>query len=257
MVRVDLNSDLGEGFGLYELGDDAELIRLVSSANIACGFHAGDARVMRQTVALCREHGVAVGAHPGLPDRQGFGRRSMALSPAELRDDVLYQIGALAAFCRAEGVALRHVKPHGALYGMVSTSADLARAVVQAVTQFDPELIMFAPPGSELQRAAEAAGLAVALEGFADRTYQADGQLVPRRLEGAVVHDPDQVVAQAQRIVSEGKVRAITGEEVVMRVHTICVHGDNPAAAELLYRIRQGLQDMGVLIGPPAVATRK
>src|SRR6476660_6612574 len=227
---IDLNCDLGESFGRWTLGQDAELMESISSCNVACGFHAGDPDVMRRTVRLAKENGIAIGAHPGLPDLVGFGRRTMSVTPQEVEALVLYQVGALAAIARAEGATLRHVKAHGALYNMAIRDRPLADAIARAVAAFDSSLLLFGLPGSELLRAGEAAGLPVAAEGFADRAYEPDGSLTPRSLPDAVIHDPDAVVARAVLMAREGVVVARNGDEVPMRVATICTHGDTPGS---------------------------
>lgn len=248
---VDLNCDMGESFGAYKIGADKAVMPLITSANIACGFHAGDPQVMRRTVRLAKAHGVSVGAHPGFRDLVGFGRRALDCSSDEIYADLLYQIGALAAICRAEGVPLHHVKPHGALYNLAGAKAEVARAVAAAVGDFDRDLVLFTLPGSALAQAGRDAGLRVAEEVFADRAYQADGSLSSRRLPGAVLTDPAAVVAQARQMVLEGQVRALTGEQVPVQADTICVHGDNPAAVALIQRIREGLVAEGVEFSAP------
>src|SRR5690348_5706792 len=220
MDVIDLNSDLGEGFGAYKLGHDAEIMQIVSSANDACGFHAGDPRTMRASVRVAREHGVGVGAHPSFPDRVGFGRRVLHADADEITTDVLYQIGALAAFCRAEGLALQHVKPHGALYNVAARDAGVAEAVVSAVAAFDAALYLFAPPHSALAEAAERGHVPVAREIFADRAYERDGSLTPRTLPGAVITETEEVIARTVRMVREGTVVARTGEEIPMSGET-------------------------------------
>ena len=247
-MHVDLNADLGESFGRWTLGSDQEVLRSITSANVACGFHAGDPGVMRQTVRLARQAGVAIGAHPGFADLAGFGRREIAASAQEVEDSVLYQVGALEAMARAEGLQLQHVKPHGALYNMAARDASLARAVAAAVASFDRELLLFAPPGSELANAALAAGLRVVLEGFADRAYTADGSLRPRGQPGALVDDPSDVVDRAVRMVRERTVRAADGSVIHLPVQTICVHGDTPGSGELARRLRTGLEAAGIEI---------
>ena len=247
-MHVDLNADLGESFGRWTLGSDQEVLRSITSANVACGFHAGDPGVMRQTVRLARQAGVAIGAHPGFADLAGFGRREIAASAQEVEDSVLYQVGALEAMARAEGLQLQHVKPHGALYNMAARDASLARAVAAAVASFDRELLLFAPPGSELANAALAAGLRVVLEGFADRAYTADGSLRPRGQPGALVDDPSDVVDRAVRMVRERTVRAADGSVIPLPVQTICVHGDTPGSGELARRLRTGLEAAGIEI---------
>jgi UPF0271 protein len=218
----------------------------ITSANVACGFHAGDPGVMRATVALARDHGVAVGAHPGFPDLEGFGRRELHVAPRDVEDFVAYQVGALAAIAAAQGVRLRHVKPHGALFNMAARDAALADAIARATAVIDRELILFGLPGSELVAAGARAGLRTAREGFADRAYQRDGMLVPRSQPGAVIHDPEIVVRRAVRMVGEGTTDAIDGSRVAVTIDTLCVHGDTPGAAELAARIRRALTEAGV-----------
>src|SRR5688572_10243974 len=208
-------------------------MKSITSANVACGYHAGDPGVMRATVRMARDAGVAVGAHPGFPDLAGFGRRNMAASPREVEDFVLYQIGALAAMAAAEGMRLQHVKAHGALYNMAARDRGLADAIAGAVAAFDRSLILFGLPGSELIRAGEAAGLRVAAEGFADRAYEPDGSLTPRSQPGAVLHSPAEVVARAVRMARDGVVEAADGSEIRLRVDTICTHGDTRDSSEL------------------------
>jgi len=255
-MQIDLNADMGESFGAYTIGADEQVMPSITSANVACGFHGGDPAVMRRTVRLAREAGVSVGAHPGFQDLAGFGRREMRVSPQDAEDMVLYQIGALAAIARSEGVSLRHVKPHGALYNIAVRDAALAEAIARAVRAFDPALILFALPGSELMRAGDACGLAVAAEGFADRSYEPDGSLTPRSRKGAVIHDTSAVVARAVRMATEGKVTAADGSEILLRVQTICTHGDTPGAQELTRALRAGLERAGVLIAPVSGAAR-
>lgn len=249
-MHIDLNSDVGESFGAYRLGDDDAVIASISSANVACGFHAGDPAVMRRTVQLARDAGVAIGAHPGFPDLGGFGRREMRASPREVEDMVVYQIGALMAIARAEGARVAHVKAHGALYNMAVRDGALADAIARGVASVDPALLLFGLPGSELLRAGRDAGLAVVAEGFADRAYQADGSLVPRSVPGAVVHDVDEVVRRSMRLVREGRVASIDGGDLAMPVQTLCVHGDTPGAAALARQLRAGLESGGVAVRP-------
>jgi UPF0271 protein len=237
------------------MGHDAEVMESISSANIACGFHGGDPQVMRRTVRLARQHGVAVGAHPGLPDLVGFGRREIKVSPGELEDMVLYQIGALAALAAAEGVSLQHVKAHGALYNMTSHEPELASAIARAVAAFDKTLILLGLPDSQLIRAGEKAGLPTAAEAFADRAYEPDGSLASRRKPGSVIHDPETVVARAVRMVRDGGVVAIDGSWLPLKVDTICTHGDTPGAHELVRRLRVALESQGVIVAPPGAAT--
>src|SRR5437868_3341384 len=229
-TTIDLNADLGESFGAYRIGADDAIMSSISSANIACGFHGGDPSVMRSAVHLARTHGVAVGAHPGLPDLAGFGRREMRVSPDDVHAMVLYQIGALAAFLRADGARLRHVKAHGALYNMAVRDRVLAEAIAGAVRDFDASLVVFGLPGSHLIEAARQLGLPTAAEGFADRGYEPDGSLTPRSREGAVLHDEETVVARAVRMATEGRVAATDGTDLRVDVDTICTHGDTPGA---------------------------
>ena len=255
-MRIDLNADTGESFGAYTIGADEQLMPSITSANVACAFHAGDPAVMRRTVTLARRAGVSVGAHPGLQDLAGFGRRELRISPREAEDMVLYQIGALAAIARSEGEDLRHVKPHGALYNMAVHDRVLADAIARAVRAFDPGLVLYALPASELMRAGEAAGLVVAAEGFADRSYERDGSLTPRSRAGAVIDDPSAVVGRAVRMAADGRVTAADGSEIAMRVQTICIHGDTPGAPELARAIRAGLEAAGVTVAPVSGTAR-
>ena len=250
--RVDLNCDMGESFGAWKLGADAEVLASVSSANVACGYHAGDPGVMRQTVRMARDAQVAVGAHPGLPDLLGFGRRDMRVTPAEVEDMMLYQIGALAAVAAAEGVRLAHVKAHGALYNMAARDAALATAIARAIAAFDRSLVMFGLAGSLMLDAGRSAGLRVAAEGFADRAYEPDGTLTPRSRAGAVIHDPDTVVRRAIRLVKERRVTAVDGSDIALEVDTLCVHGDTPGAHALARRLREGFREQGIAVRPAA-----
>jgi 5-oxoprolinase (ATP-hydrolysing) subunit A len=255
MARIDLNCDMGESFGAWTMGHDEEVMRSITSANVACGFHGGDPQVMRHTVRRAKQHGVAVGAHPGLPDLVGFGRREMKVSPRELEDMFLYQIGALAAIAAAEGVRLQHVKAHGALYNMTSREPELAAAIARATAAFDKDLILLGLPGSELIRAGEKSGLRTASEAFADRAYDPDGSLTSRAKAGSVIHDPDVVVARAVRMVQDGGVVATDGSWVTLKVETICTHGDTPGAHDLVRRLRAALESQGVTVAPMGVAT--
>jgi UPF0271 protein len=247
-MRVDLNSDVGESFGAYTIGQDSILLPHVTSANVACGFHAGDPGVMRATVALAKQHGVAVGAHPGFPDLLGFGRRDLHATPREVEDFVMYQIGALAAMAAAQGVRLQHVKAHGALFNMAVREAGLADAVARATAAVDPSLILFGLPASELIRAGRHAGLRTASEAFADRAYNPDGSLVSRRLPDEVIHYPVVVEARVVRMARERTVVAADGSVIRMDIDTICVHGDTPGAAELAARVRRALDASGVQV---------
>jgi UPF0271 protein len=247
--RIDLVADLGEGFGDWRMGEDEALLDILTSANVACGFHAGDPRIMDRTVAACRERGVAVGAHPSFPDLVGFGRRAMDLTAHEVRTDVTYQMGALAAFAAHHGTSLAHVAPHGRLGNLVATRADYAQAVVDAVLGFDRGLIVLAQDG-ELADAARAAGIAVGIVGIADRAYQDDGTLVPRSQPGAVIHDPGEVAERTVRMVVEGKIGSVNGIDIPVQVDTVLLHGDTPAAVAVAREIRTQLEAAGVAIGP-------
>ena len=247
-MNIDLNSDLGESFGPWPMGQDAALMDSITSANVACGFHAGDPGVMRATIALAREKGVAIGAHPGFQDLVGFGRREIKASPSEVEDLVLYQVSALAGMAAAQGAALQHVKAHGALYNMACRDRALADAIARAVAAFDRSLILFGLPGSELLRAGEAAGLAVAAEVFADRAYDPDGSLTARSKPGSVIHDTQKVVERAIKMVRDQKVIAVDGSTIALRSDTICLHGDTPGAADHARAVRAGLEHAGIKI---------
>jgi UPF0271 protein len=248
MPRFDFNCDMGESFGAWKMGLDAEVIPFITSANIACGFHAGDPATMRRTVAMAEARGVGIGAHPGFPDLQGFGRRNLAATADEVRDDLVYQIGALQAFTRAK--KLQHVKPHGALYNMAVPGGDLARAIGDAVLQVDPEMLLVVLAGSKWAGEAERMGLRVAREAFADRALNADGTLVPRSRPGAVIHDTRQVIERSVRLATEGTVVAITGEVIEVQADTLCLHGDTPDAVKLASALRQALEQAGVTLAP-------
>jgi len=247
-VRIDLNADVGESFGSYVIGHDAGLMKSITSANIAAGFHGGDPTVLRATIQLAKHHGVAVGAHPGFPDLAGFGRRDMHMTPRDAEDLVLYQIAAVAGVAHAEGVTLQHVKPHGALYNMACRDAALAAAVARAVAAFSPRLILLGLPGSELLKAGRAAGLRVTAEVFADRAYEPDGSLMSRNKPGALIHDVETVVARAVRMAKDGTVVAIDGTTIHLQVDAVCVHSDTPGADELAAKLRAGLQAAGILV---------
>ena len=253
--KIDMNSDVGESFGNYKLGLDEEVIPLISSANIACGFHAGDPAVMKRTIAIANDSGVALGAHPGFPDLMGFGRRNMDASLEEIQDYVTYQIGALQAFAQAQGMQLQHVKPHGALYTMAVQNPEIWDAVAEAVCAIDPALILFVLAGSGreyLETVGAKHGIRIAFEFFGDRAYNPDGSLVSRKLPGAVIHDHQQVAEKILKLVSDGSVVCADGSEIQLAADTICVHGDNPAALQLVKKIRETLQASGVEIVPPA-----
>ena len=248
MFAVDLNCDLGESFGNYKCGLDEEVIPFISSANVACGFHASDPVVMAKTVALAKEQGVRVGAHPGYPDLVGFGRRNLAASPAEVKAMVQYQIGALKAFCTAQGIKLQHVKPHGAMYNMAGKDEKLATAIAEAIKEVDPERILLAPSSSKMMGAAKAVGLRVAKEVFADRAYEEDGSLVARSKPGAMITDEDEAVARVIKMIKEGTVTAITGKEIPVEANSVCVHGDGPKALAFVQKIRKALEAENIRI---------
>jgi len=248
MYRIDLNADLGESFGSYKLGMDAEVIPFLTSVNIACGFHASDPSVMEKTVAMAAAAGVSVGAHPGFPDLQGFGRREMNMTPAEAEAMVLYQLGALGGFCRAHGTAMHHVKAHGALYNMAAKDMDLAMAIGRAIKRFDPGLIYVGLSGSRMIDAARELGLRCASEVFADRAYEEDGSLVSRRKPGAMITDEDLAISRVCRMIKEGRVEAITGKDIIINADTVCIHGDSPKALLFAEKIRRGLKDAGIEI---------
>lgn len=248
-MDIDLNADLGEGFGAWTLGDDLGLLRVVTSANVACGFHAGDPSVIERTVGLAVRAGVAVGAHPSHFDLRGFGRRTMVVDPVEVESDVLYQVGAVAAFARAHGVRLIHVKPHGALYNQAAADPALATAVARGVARFDPTLILVGLASSTaMRRAAESHGLRFAGEAFADRRYEPDGSLVSRAANDAVIVDAGEAARQAVRIAERGEVRSRDGALVSLEADTLCVHGDTPGAVALAAAVRQALQGAGVTV---------
>ena len=255
LLTVDLNCDMGESFGAWTLGSDAAILPFVTSANIACGFHAGDPSVMKATVRAALKHNVALGAHPGLPDLAGFGRRNLAISAEEAFDMTVYQLGALAAVARAEGGTLHHLKPHGALYNMAATSAPLAEAIAEAVYKVQPELTLYGLANSELTKAGEKLGLRTAHEVFADRTYQADGTLTPRRQPDALISDASTAVAQVLRLVQTGRVRSQQGPDVALRADTVCLHGDGAHALDFAQQLQQALRAAGVVLQAGA-ATR-
>ena len=247
-MTIDLNCDLGEGFGVHGPGLDEQVMPLISSANVACGFHASDPGTMHRTVALAKRYGVAVGAHPSFPDLVGFGRRHMAASPDEIRDDVIYQVGALRAFCAAEGVPLVHVKPHGALYNAAAKDLPTAVAVAEAVKAVDAGLWLVCLSGSAQVEAARITGLRFVEEVFADRAYTRDGKLAPRGTPGAVIHDVGVVEERAARMAREGRVRTVDGSDLALNAATICVHGDTPDAVALLRAVRGRLERDGIRV---------
>ena len=251
--RIDLNSDVGESFGIYKLGLDENVIPLISSANIGCGFHAGDPAVMRQTISLANRHGVALGAHPGFPDRVGFGRRPMDATLQEIQDDVTYQVGALQAFAGLQGKRLQHVKPHGALYNLAVKNLDICDAIAEVIAGIDTQLILVAlagPNQDELKAIGNRHSIRIAFEFFADRAYNPDGSLVSRREAGAVLHDSDIVAKRVIRMVTEGLVTAKDGKEIPLESDTICVHGDNPEAVALVRNVREALTGSGIEVVP-------
>lgn len=253
--KVDLNSDVGESFGNYKLGLDEDVIPLISSANIACGFHAGDPAVMRRTIAIACENGISIGAHPGFPDLVGFGRRELDASLEEIKDYVIYQTGALQAFAVAQGVKLQHVKPHGALYNMAVKNTAIWDAVAEAVAAVDNRLILFVlagPDRQDLEAVGARHGIRIAYEFFGDRAYNPDGSLVSRNEPGAVIHDGETVARKVLKMVQEGKVVCRDNSEIELKADTICVHGDNPSALSLVRKIRETLQAAGIEIAPPA-----
>ncbi|HMQ03879.1 MAG TPA: 5-oxoprolinase subunit PxpA [Pyrinomonadaceae bacterium] len=250
MLSIDLNCDMGEGFGPWKMGNDAELLRLVSSANIACGFHAGDPTTMRKTAELAMKNGVAIGAHPGYPDLQGFGRRAMTMTADEVYDLVVYQAAALKGICESLGTRLNHVKPHGALYNKAARNALLAETIARAVHDLDPDLILYGLSGSESIKAAKAAGLPTASEVFADRTYQCDGSLTPRTHQNALIDDPGVAADQAAGFVENSSVLSADGSKVDVTADTICIHGDGPHALEFAKAIRAELERRDIIIAP-------
>jgi UPF0271 protein len=250
-TMIDLVADLGEGFGAYRVGDDENMLRIVSSANIACGFHAGDPRIMDATVGACTRLGVAVGAHPSFPDLVGFGRRAIDASSEEIETDVIYQLGALGAFAQAHGTRVQHVTPHGRLGNLIVTDARYANAVARAISRVNPSLIVVSQPGA-MRDAAHEQGLPWAAMAPADRAYCADGTLVSRTEPGAVLTDEDEIAARVRRLVTEGRIDSVDGVDVEMPCDTILLHGDNPGAVDFARRVRAELEDLGVQIAPLA-----
>jgi 5-oxoprolinase (ATP-hydrolysing) subunit A len=253
MKKIDINCDMGESFGAWTMGMDGEVIQYVTSANIACGYHAGDAHVMHKTVKLAKEHGVGIGAHPGYPDLVGFGRRNMDCTPDEVRDYVAYQIGAMKAFCAIHGVPLQHVKPHGSLYNMSVGNEAMIRAIVEAIAGVDENVIYLALGGAQapiVTKIAREAGIRVAFEAFPDRAYTPEGKLAPRSTAGAVIKDPKVAAERALRMAKEGKIITTDGSVLSMQIDTICVHGDNPSAVELVKQIRKDIKAEGISVVP-------
>lgn len=244
-MKIDINCDLGEGFGRYDFGLDSELMKYISSANIACGFHAGDPSTMAKTVQLALKQGVKIGAHPGYPDLQGFGRRSMDILPEDLKNMIIYQVAALKGFVEAHGGRLNHVKPHGALYNMASRDKASATAIVEAVKLIDGDLIIYGPPKSELDEVSKEIGIRFHAEAFADRAYRADGQLVSRDKEGALIHDVDTCAKRIEKLLEEESMDTIEGDLIEMKAQTICVHGDNEKALHFVQALNKKLHDLG------------
>ena len=247
--KIDLNSDVGESFGVYQLGLDEEVISHITSANIACGFHAGDPRVMRRTVSLAKKYGVEVGAHPGFPDLIGFGRRNVDATPEEIQDYVIYQTGALQAFAQSQGLKLQHVKTHGSLYNMAAVNLKMMERIVEGVARVDHQIILVVlgrTDNAPLLEMGKRHGIRIAFEAFPDRAYQKDGSLVSRREKGAVIEEHEVVAQRALKMALEGKVIAIDGTEIALKVDTLCVHGDNPHAVEMVKRIRERLVASGM-----------
>ena len=252
-IQIDMNSDVGESFGVYKLGLDEEVIPHITSANIACGFHAGDPGVMRKTVALAKQFGVEAGAHPGFPDLMGFGRRNVDATLEEIQDYVVYQTGALQAFAQSQGLKLQHVKAHGSLYNMAVANPKIWEAIAEAVAKVDRDIILVVLASSKRESLLEMGkrqGTRIAFEAFPDRAYNKDGSLVSRREKGAVIHDHERVAKRALKMAVEGKVIAMDGTEIELRADTLCVHGDNPAAVQMVKKIRQELKNAGVTIIP-------
>jgi len=250
MYTVDLNSDLGESFGAYKIGRDAEILPLVSSANVACGFHAGDPTIMAKTAQICKDSGTAIGAHPGFADLQGFGRRNMNVSPEDAKNMIVYQVGALDAFCQSAGVRLQHVKPHGALYNMAAKDAALARAICEGIYAYNPALILLGLANSQMIAAAKEIGLPYAEEVFADRAYEDDGTLVARTKPGAMIHDEDEAVSRVITMIKTHSVTSISGKEIEICPDSVCVHGDSEKALLFVKKIRSALEKEGISIKP-------
>lgn len=250
MNKIDLNCDLGESFGAYKIGLDSEVIPFISSANVACGYHASDPVVMSKTVKMCKEYGVHIGAHPGFPDLLGFGRRNMNVSPSDAKAYVMYQIGALDAFCKANRVKIQHIKPHGALYNMAGKDYNLAKAICEGIYEINSAYILLGPSGSILLKAAEDTGLRSASEVFADRAYTDDGSLVPRTSEGAMITDENIMISRVVRMIKNGEVETISGKIIPIKADSVCVHGDGAKAVEFVKLIRKELTESGIEITP-------
>ena len=249
-MKIDLNADLGESFSIYKIGNDEEIMNYISSANIACGWHGGDPMVMRKTVKLAKERNVAIGAHPSYPDKLGFGRRYMKISTEEAKNYVLYQIGALYALAKAEGLKIQHVKPHGALYNAMIKEEELTRGIIDGILEFDKNLIFVGPSNSKIMEMARDMGARVAHEVFADRAYNSDGTLVSRGKPGAVIEDKEEIANRVVSMIKDGGIKSIDGEWVELRADTICIHGDNPNAVEIAKYLRETLRNEGIEIVP-------
>jgi UPF0271 protein len=248
MYNIDINCDMGESFGAYKLGNDKEIIKYISSANIACGFHAGDPSIMRKTVKMALDNNVAIGSHPGFQDLSGFGRRNINISPEEVYDLMVYQIGALYGFVKAEGGKMNHVKPHGALYNMAAKDRVLSEAIAKAIYDVDSELILFGLSGSEIIKAGQFVGIKTASEVFADRTYQKDGSLTPRSNPKALISSDNDAIKQVIKMITEGKVTSLQGEEISIEAHTVCIHGDGDKALIFAKEINETLTMAGVQV---------
>jgi UPF0271 protein len=248
MKKIDVNCDLGESYGAYKIGQDEEMLKYVTSVNIACGFHAGDPKTMRETIERAVENQVGIGAHPGFPDLNGFGRRNMDMTPQEIYDLVVYQVGALDGFVRIAGAKLQHVKPHGALYNMAAKNESISNAIAQAVCAYDPSLILYGLSGSELIAAGKRIGLRTASEVFADRTYQQDGSLTSRKLSDAMIKEDSVAAGQVVRMVKEGRVRSLQGTDVDIQADTVCIHGDGPHALSFAQHLRTTLLESSITV---------
>lgn len=248
MYQIDLNCDLGESFGRYTLGMDDEVIPFISSANIACGYHASDPVIMEKTVQMAKANGVHVGAHTGFPDLLGFGRRNMTLSPKEAKTYTMYQIGALKGFCKAEGVPLYHVKPHGAFYNMAAKDYELSCAICEGIVAIDPKIVLLGLSNSQMEKAAKAAGISFKQEVFADRAYEEDGSLVARSKPGAVIEDEELTISRVVKMIKEGTVTAISGKEIQLKADSVCVHGDGVKALAFVKLIRRTLEEEGIQV---------
>lgn len=251
-LKIDLNCDMGEGFGPYKLGMDEEIIQLISSANIACGFHAGDPNIMNQTVAMAKEYHVGIGVHVGFPDRLGFGRRDIDVSREDLMNYIIYQIGALDAFCKKHQVRIQHVKAHGSMGNMSFVNRKIADAIVDSVKLVIPETKLFVLPGTEIHKAAEEKGLSYVLEVFADRAYNKDATLVSRKIPGAVIKDPQEAAENVLRMILDGKAKTLDGELIDIKAESVCVHGDTQGALEIVRYLRKKIEDSGIEIAPVA-----